>query len=388
MAPIASAYARATRSAKAPRTERRALPGERNVAAEWKGEEVDLEAALAQRTDHVSKGDRGAPILVEWLRCDDENPLPGIASGYTYPGTMHNPGMITRKRIGFVLALVISASLVMLLLRRAPLDAILAVLSRAQRSLVAAGIVTLLVTPLLSAARTACVVRALDLPIRYAQVLQILLGTNFYSLFLPGTQLSGSLITLYRYRTLGAQVPRAALALGVSRLAEATAFVAIAGGILLSRIVPTWSAIAAGAAVAVAVVAFARSRAAARMRAPVALLVLGLAAVQVCVVALASRFLVRSLGGELSYANTLWITAGAYLVALLPISVAGLGVREGTLVALAGRYGVSAEQAVAWGLLLLAGRVAIASVGGLLELARVVAPPAIEREGADRRDAT
>jgi hypothetical protein len=124
------------------------------------------------------------------------------------------------------------------------------------------------------------------------------------------------------------------------------------------------------------------------MRAPVALLVLGLAAVQVCVVALASRFLVRSLGGELSYANTLWITAGAYLVALLPISVAGLGVREGTLVALAGRYGVSAEQAVAWGLLLLAGRVAIASVGGLLELARVVAPPAIEREGADRRDAT
>jgi hypothetical protein len=292
-----------------------------------------------------------------------------------------------RRQLGLLVAFAISAVLVALVLRRAPLAAVVAALSHARPGFVAAGIATLLVVPFLSAARTSCVVRALDLPLRYVQVLQILLGTNFYSLFLPGTQLSGSLISLYRYRTLGAQVPRAALALGASRLAEATAFVAIAGAILLSRIVPAWSAVAAACAVAAAVVALARTRLGASVRAPVVLLVLGLAGMQVGVVAVASRLLVRSLGAELSYANTLWITAGAYLAALLPISVAGLGVREGTLVALAGPYGVSAEQAVAWGLLILAGRTAVASLGGLLELARVLAPAAFERGGGDRRNA-
>ncbi len=300
---------------------------------------------------------------------------------------MHSTRVMRRRPLGFLVAFAISAILVALVLRRAPLSAVLGALSSARPVLVAAGIATMLGVPFVSAVRTSCIVRALDLPLRYVQVLQILLGTNFYSLFLPGTQLSGSVISLYRYRALGAQVPRAVLALGASRVVEATAFVAIAGAILLSRIVPAWSAVATACAVTAAVVALARTRLGARVRAPVALLALGLAAVQVCGVALASLLFVRSLGVDLSYANTLWITAGAYLAALLPISVAGLGVREGTLVALAGPHGVSAEQAAAWGLLLLAGRTAVASLGGLVELARVLAPAAFERGGSDRRDA-
>jgi hypothetical protein len=55
------------------------------------------------------------------------------------------------------------------------------------------------------------------------------------------------------------------------------------------------------------------------------------------------------------------------LAAQLPISIAGLGVREGTLVGVLPLYGVNPSAAVAFSFLLLARTIVLGIGGGLLE---------------------
>jgi uncharacterized protein (TIRG00374 family) len=93
----------------------------------------------------------------------------------------------------------------------------------------------------------------------------------------------------------------------------------------------------------------------------------------------------------LSFITVLWIRAAIYLAAILPLSIAGLGVREGVLVVATAAYGVAPSAAVAWALLLFSGNALGALGGGLIE-ARMLwarrspssqpATPALRRRGA------
>ena len=49
-----------------------------------------------------------------------------------------------------------------------------------------------------------------------------------------------------------------------------------------------------------------------------------------------------------------WLRAAAILIAILPISVSGLGVREGALLVLMAPYDISSAQAIAFSLLAFA----------------------------------
>ncbi|HWN06821.1 MAG TPA: hypothetical protein VNO53_06625, partial [Steroidobacteraceae bacterium] len=72
-------------------------------------------------------------------------------------------------------------------------------------------------------------------------------------------------------------------------------------------------------------------------------------------------------GIQLSFANIGWMHAVVAVLVLLPISFAGLGVREGTLVLLGARYGVAAPLALSWSLLLFAGMLFVAAIGACIE---------------------
>jgi len=61
-----------------------------------------------------------------------------------------------------------------------------------------------------------------------------------------------------------------------------------------------------------------------------------------------------------------------YLATLVPVSLGGLGIREGTLVVLLGGLGVAASQAVTLSLLIYMNQVLLAVAGGLLQAAGVV----------------
>jgi len=74
-----------------------------------------------------------------------------------------------------------------------------------------------------------------------------------------------------------------------------------------------------------------------------------------------------SLGLPLSLLNIAWIRACVVLATMLPISIAGLGVREVTLAVILTPFGVTLEEAMALAILLMTGRILWGVLGGMIE---------------------
>lgn len=78
-----------------------------------------------------------------------------------------------------------------------------------------------------------------------------------------------------------------------------------------------------------------------------------------------------AVGVDLSYVSIGWIRVVLQGVMLLPISVSGLGVREGSLVLLLQQYAVPPSQAVALSLVLFATGVLSNAIGGVFEVVQL-----------------
>ncbi len=85
-------------------------------------------------------------------------------------------------------------------------------------------------------------------------------------------------------------------------------------------------------------------------------------------------FVSRAIGMEVSFVQLGWIRSCILVVTMLPISISGFGVREGTLIALLAPYGVDGTVAVAFSLLLFARSLLSAAIGGVLETANLLFP--------------
>lgn len=81
-----------------------------------------------------------------------------------------------------------------------------------------------------------------------------------------------------------------------------------------------------------------------------------------------------SLDIHLSFLTIGWIRVVLQVLLMLPISLSGLGVREGSLVILLQEYGVSASEAVALSLVIFLTTVLGNALGGLLEAKNVLLP--------------
>jgi glycosyltransferase 2 family protein len=80
-----------------------------------------------------------------------------------------------------------------------------------------------------------------------------------------------------------------------------------------------------------------------------------------------SYLYVLSLNIDLSFITIAWVRSVLYILSMLPISISGFGVREGTMVFLLRPYGVSTGDAIALSLLYFGGGLWIGTIGGLLE---------------------
>ena len=78
-----------------------------------------------------------------------------------------------------------------------------------------------------------------------------------------------------------------------------------------------------------------------------------------------------NLGIALGPADWAWVVAVASVAVLLPLSVGGLGLREGALIGCLGFLGVTAERALALSLGIFTLALAGAAMGGLLELVEI-----------------
>ena len=81
-----------------------------------------------------------------------------------------------------------------------------------------------------------------------------------------------------------------------------------------------------------------------------------------------------SLGTDISFISIGWVRSFISIITMLPVSFAGLGVREGTLVFLLQPYGVSATDAVALSFLFFARALLIGGIGGLFEARNLFLP--------------
>jgi len=79
-----------------------------------------------------------------------------------------------------------------------------------------------------------------------------------------------------------------------------------------------------------------------------------------------------TLGIEIGFFEWSWIFGLVSLLLLLPVTIAGIGVREGSYAGLLGMVGVSIEKAVALSLVMFGISLLGVAVGGLLELAHSV----------------
>jgi uncharacterized membrane protein YbhN (UPF0104 family) len=212
--------------------------------------------------------------------------------------------------------------------------------------------------------RNLTLARAGGLPIGRPQALESLFISNFWSLALPGVS-AGAVATVLRYRRYGATAAHALAVLAASRILELIAFSCLAvGGYLWSLRGTVDESQVTSASVFVALAAagtFLRQL-------PVSALLTAWAWALVQGVLDAATVVVlgMALGMDIALGQALWINALAYFAILLPLSVAGLGVREAAVVFALAPLGFSREASVALALLMLAMTLVNAALGGLL----------------------
>jgi glycosyltransferase 2 family protein len=276
--------------------------------------------------------------------------------------------------------------------------ALLTTLHEVESSWFMLGIGASLLTRVIAAERNLAVGRAAGLPLTRVETIEALFLSNFWSLALP-VATAGSLATVYRYGTCGARVTDSIGVLTLSRVIELVAFCALAlYGLALSNSAAGGASPLAGYALLATMIAavFAllalrhwyspqrtperrrgkiatalREMLAAMRRVPMSKLTLAmsLALLQGLVAASSALFFVKALGFSISMADALWINDGvAYLAVVLPLTAAGLGVREVALLAALAPLGVPQEQAIALGVLMFAATVVTALIGGAMQL--------------------
>lgn len=313
---------------------------------------------------------------------------------------------MTRARVMLAAKIVVSLVLAGLVVHLVPLGRVTRALASAEPLPLAAGMLLAPVYLWAAAAQQSLLLRGHRITLPAAGVFQLNLATGFYSLLMPGV-LAGGAYRWYRLSAGGAQAVEALLFLVSSRIVElgALAILGLAAfalgrppGAGLGTAVALGIA-AAGLVVAVVAVAdrrlvrLARSRlpdepvnAVARSagRALDALLSLG-SMPRALVARMAMWLLMRHVVEVLSFAllaaavgislpalAVVWVRSFVVLAVMLPLSIAGIGVREAGLVMALAPYGVASEQALAFSLLLLGRMVVMGLVGGGVEAWRTL----------------
>jgi hypothetical protein len=78
--------------------------------------------------------------------------------------------------------------------------------------------------------------------------------------------------------------------------------------------------------------------------------------------------LANNLGIEIATAHWMWMAGVAAIAVLLPLSVGGIGLREGTLVAMLAQFGIPGESSLALSLGIFAMVLLVASVGWIADV--------------------
>ncbi|HEX6113072.1 MAG TPA: lysylphosphatidylglycerol synthase transmembrane domain-containing protein [Geminicoccaceae bacterium] len=285
-----------------------------------------------------------------------------------------------------------------------PLGEVALALRGADRWPIALGFALVVPKLLTSGLRMLALVRAQNFRLGLGTLIAINLATSFYALFLPGQLVAGT-VRWYKLARAEGQ-PAAALAVvGFSRLIELEVTLAIglafwvvdpqarqmhllpallvaaalaacigihaAGPSLAGRIAPRASGNGWGARAAAVAEAVGRFR---RLTLRAQLAALGYSALTHLFGIATMVLFAWGLDSDVGFATLAWVRSLMAVLLLLPISWAGVGVREISLALLLTTFGVAAEVAVALGLLLSLRALLEGAMGALVEAKSAVRP--------------
>jgi glycosyltransferase 2 family protein len=317
--------------------------------------------------------------------------------------------IISGLRPALAVRIAITAGVLWYLIELAPLGQVAEALAAANVALVVAGFAAQVAVRFINASRIRIIARAQGAPLSYRAILAALFTTAFYGLMLPGSIGAGA-ATLVKYVGHGATVSAALASMIVNRLLDTCTTIALGmffwgldryGSVTPSLQYLAIALLVAGPLLLVALHlslfgrvrllqrlahtsrrldlaqrgALARGVAnvldqceAAAALPPIAAVSVGLLSlVKDLLAALAVYCFARACGISLDYITIAWMQAAVALLVLLPITVSGLGVREGALVFFGTQNGIAAPTALGWSLLIFTGTLFIAAIGGAYE---------------------
>jgi uncharacterized membrane protein YbhN (UPF0104 family) len=312
---------------------------------------------------------------------------------------------VTRRSLRNTLVRVaVTATIMAYLLNQVATSEVVAEIRSATPPLIGMAALVALAAQVVVAERLRRLAAALGLRASTFELLQIDLAARFYGLFLPGGNLTGVVARFYQIARRDGAYAATAVALAIERLV-ATITLCFVGILFWLLELPSGN----GLALIVMLGAFAgllalqtllfldrpltarlRARASGRWprqlaslreairrsrRLPRALLakvfLLGVAVHLMGVVAFGLVALAMEL--NLSLLTIGWTRSAAVLVTLVPVSLAGLGLREGAFVLLLAPYGIAAADALSYSLLAFAATIlAFGLVGGVIEAFRLL----------------
>ena len=245
--------------------------------------------------------------------------------------------------------------------------------------------------------------QALGIRLSTLNLLQINLATVFYALILPAGNVTGIIARFYRMSRREPNYAAIAVALALERLATTLTLCLVGVAFWLVDWPADWPALvlmlgALAALLALHVALFAKAPSIARLRGrlgrwrpdrltslrealrhardlsrAVVAKVFALSILTHGLGVVAYGLVASALDLDLALATIAWTRSAAVLIAILPISVAGLGVREGAMVVLLAPYGITAADALTYALLAFATTIlAVGLLGGLLEAFRLL----------------
>ncbi len=316
--------------------------------------------------------------------------------------------MTGRRALGLTVRVAITALLLVWLVRHAGgLQPVLTAVRSARVEFIAAAFLANVMVQVAIAHRLRLLARVQGVGLGTREVVEINLVTLFYGLFLPGGGMAAILIRFYRLTrddrryaaTLAAIVCDRLLATatlclaglifwlldGPQRLPEALLVLLLSSAVTALGLWPMFHPAPArwigplASRLPLARTLWPRlADALALFRAiPVSgQLHLAVLSIGAHVLGIAVYFLLAGgLGLSVPFVALGWMRSIAMLIAILPFSISGLGLREGAMVALLGQRGVPGDAAVGYALLVFAITIlSVALVGGLLEAYRWFRP--------------
>ena len=307
-----------------------------------------------------------------------------------------------KRRLSFILKVVISLVLLFVIFRKVQFKEILAAFAVARPLPILIGLALVMLGRWVSAMRIKRLTDSQRMGFSTWQHFSISSIATFYGMALPG-MLAGGAIRWHRFSRQGVTVTRSLAALTFDRILDTIALVicglgfwlagsrvgaAASFGWILVGLLAAWSAAAyllvhpriLGAAWKVLerapMTGWMRAKArqfvedfSSYHKLPEKLIwqLMALSILRHLIGTVGSFAFAASLGLSISWLHIGWIRSLMMIVAMLPISISGFGVREVGAAFLLGLYGVPASAAVAWSLLSFTRTLLPAAIGGLLE---------------------